>query len=83
MPVFFQGVYVKAKKGESLLGQLGHVLDEIPAEPSASTAAVMTNGQIAAAAQAVHEQTVNGEYHFQTITRFFCMGWAHGWLLLQ
>lgn len=27
-----QGVYVKAKGADSLLGQLGHVLDEVPAE---------------------------------------------------
>ena len=28
-----QGVYVKRNNDESLLGQLGHVLDEVPAEP--------------------------------------------------
>lgn len=27
-----QGVYVKATGSDSLLGQLGHVLDEVPAE---------------------------------------------------
>ena len=54
-------MYVKAKKGESLLGQLGHILDETPAQPSASSAPVETNGLAAQPAQAVHEKTGNGE----------------------
>ena len=61
MPVSLQGVYVKAKKGESLLGQLGQVLDETPAEPSASTTTVVSKGQAAVPAQIVQEQIGNGE----------------------
>ncbi len=51
-------MYVKAKQGESLLGQLGFVLDETPAEPSAPP--VATNGQAAAPPEAAHHEIDEG-----------------------
>ena len=30
-----QGIYVKGKSADSLLGQLGYILEETPAQPSA------------------------------------------------
>lgn len=55
-------MYIKAKKGESLLGQLGVVLDEIPAQQSSVVAPVTENGKAAAAAQPAQEQPTNGKH---------------------
>ena len=40
-----QGVYVKPKGGDSLLGQLGYVLDEIPAQLPLEADPTAANGQ--------------------------------------
>ena len=52
-----QGIYVKGKGADSLLGQLGYILEETPAQPSAKD--LQEDAQAAKTAAEQHLKTEN------------------------